>query len=125
MVGCGGGRLCGEKVEDLAMVRWTLITFGLVVMGRMPRQLIPHVLFWLVRRASRAHVHHDCRPHPPPTHTPTPQHPPTLQPAPLQFRPGQKQRARVLGFRPMDGLAVLSLKTSVVDQNIMSLAGGL
>ncbi|KAL4852689.1 rRNA biogenesis protein RRP5 [Chlorella vulgaris] len=40
-----------------------------------------------------------------------------------RFRPGQKLRARVLGFRPMDGLAVLSLKPSVVDSHILSIAG--
>ena len=40
-----------------------------------------------------------------------------------RFRTGQRVRARVLGFRPMDGLAVLSLKPSVVDQSILSAAG--
>ncbi|KAL4451480.1 hypothetical protein ABPG75_007142 [Micractinium tetrahymenae] len=39
-----------------------------------------------------------------------------------RYRLGQRLRARVLGFRPMDGLAALSLKPSVVDQNILSLA---
>ena len=43
---------------------------------------------------------------------------------PQSFRPGQRARARVLGFRPMDGLAVLSLKPSVVEQHILSTAGG-
>ena len=37
---------------------------------------------------------------------------------------GQSVRARVLGFRPLDGLAVLSLTPSLVDQHIMGLAGG-
>lgn len=47
-----------------------------------------------------------------------------VTPTPVQrFRPGQKLRARVLGFRPMDGLAVLSLKPSVVDSHILSIAG--
>lgn len=40
-----------------------------------------------------------------------------------QFRPGQRHRARVLGFRPMDGLAVLTLKPSAVDQQVVSAAG--
>ncbi len=40
-----------------------------------------------------------------------------------RYRLGQRLRARVLGFRPMDGLAALSLKPSIVDQNILSLAG--
>jgi hypothetical protein len=40
-----------------------------------------------------------------------------------RFRPGQRVRARVTGHRPMDGLAVLSLKPSVVDQHVLSYAG--
>lgn len=55
---------------------------------------------------------HWCRPHPPNPNTPYP-----------QYRPGQRVRARVLGFRPMDGLAVLSTKPSVVDQAVASVAG--
>eukprot|EP00887_Chlorella_sp_A99_P001742 scaffold19.g1742.t1 len=39
-----------------------------------------------------------------------------------RFRPTQRVRCRVIGFRPMDGLAALSLKPSVVDQHILSLA---
>ncbi|PRW20900.1 RRP5-like protein [Chlorella sorokiniana] len=38
------------------------------------------------------------------------------------YRPGQRVRARVLGFRPMDGLAVLTTKPSVVDQSVASVA---
>jgi rRNA biogenesis protein RRP5 len=39
-----------------------------------------------------------------------------------RFRVGQQLRARVIGFRPVDCLAVLSLKPSVVDQSILSAA---
>lgn len=50
--------------------------------------------------------------------------PPNSPPHHLQrYRLGQRLHARVLGFRPMDGLAALSLKPSVVDQHILSLAG--
>ena len=40
-----------------------------------------------------------------------------------RFRPGQAVKCRVTGFRPLDGLAVLALKPSVVDQDIVSYAG--
>jgi rRNA biogenesis protein RRP5 len=39
-----------------------------------------------------------------------------------KFRAGQVVRARVVGFRPVDGLAVVSLKPSVVDQSLLSVA---
>lgn len=55
----------------------------------------------------------DARPQPP--------RPPVPSARP-QYRPGQRLRARVLGFRPMDGLAVLTCKPSAVDQQILSLA---
>lgn len=35
--------------------------------------------------------------------------------------PPPQVKARVIGFRPLDGLAVLSLKPSVVDQAVLSL----
>ena len=38
------------------------------------------------------------------------------------FKAGQAVRARVVGARPMDGLAVLSLKPSVVDLGVASYA---
>ncbi len=49
--------------------------------------------------------------------------PPSPARLPQSFRPGQRVKARVLGFRPMDGLAVLSLKRSVVESSILSIAG--
>ena len=36
------------------------------------------------------------------------------------FRAGQTVKARVIGQRPMDGLAVLTLRPSVVEQHLMS-----
>lgn len=36
------------------------------------------------------------------------------------FKTGQTVRARVVGARPLDGLAVLSLKPSVVDAELAS-----
>lgn len=39
-----------------------------------------------------------------------------------RFRVGQKLRARVIGFRPLDCLAALSLKPQVLDQSILSVA---
>ena len=44
-----------------------------------------------------------------------------LMSAPLQaFKVGQAVRARVIGSRPFDGLAVLSLKPGVVDQQAVA-----
>ncbi|KAL2653093.1 hypothetical protein R1flu_021221 [Riccia fluitans] len=38
-----------------------------------------------------------------------------------KFSEGKKLKARVIGYRPMDGLATASLKTSVLEQMIVSL----
>ena len=41
---------------------------------------------------------------------------------PQVFKAGQVVRARVVGARPMDGLAVLSLRPSVVDSGVATYA---
>ncbi|KAK2076273.1 hypothetical protein QBZ16_001205 [Prototheca wickerhamii] len=38
------------------------------------------------------------------------------------FKIGDAVRGRVIGFRPMDGLAVLSLRKSVLEQSVLSIA---
>ena len=38
------------------------------------------------------------------------------------YRVGQKVKGRVIGARPLDGLSVLSLKPTVVEQQVASLA---
>lgn len=40
------------------------------------------------------------------------------------FKPDQRVAARVTGFRPLDGLAVLTLNPAVVNQTVFSIAGG-
>ena len=38
------------------------------------------------------------------------------------YRVGQKVKGRVIGMRPLDGLSVLSLKPTVVEQQVASIA---
>ena len=38
------------------------------------------------------------------------------------YRVGQKVKGRVIGKRPLDGLSVLSLKPTVVEQQVASIA---
>ena len=124
--------LSEDKVEELGKVRYRLwYHMGYRYLFAMPGR---DVVCGIACGAGRAHSASDtCRsatssgvsqrlPCPAPIDT----YPAASLPlAPLQrFRTGQKVRARVLGFRPMDGLAVLSLKPSVVESNIISLAGG-
>lgn len=79
---------------------------------------------WCMPRHSAHAVPYRPLPQPPPIQKHSSHHILHAHTGPLQrYRLGQRLRARVLGFRPMDGLAALSLKPSVVDQSILSLAG--
>ena len=109
--------LADSKVEDLSQVGGcSLARLGCIALAGQGRCVMPHACVAL--RNGDA-VEHTTRcaawPH-------LPYHPPR-PPVLLQYRTGQRVRARVLGFRPMDGLAVLSMKPSVVDQSVASVAG--
>lgn len=103
--------LADERVPDLGRVRCAAVA-GLFIRARCWRA-----------RGSWLHLRGERRV---PACASSAAHPPHLPTSPtVQFRAGQRVRARVLGFRPLDGLAVLTLKPSTVDQHILSLAGAL
>lgn len=110
--------LADSKVEDLSQVGGCCRSMGVVALAGQGRSVVPHACMAPPNGNAAEHTALCAAlPHLPPR----PPRPPRL----LQYRTGQRVRARVLGFRPMDGLAVLSMKPSVVDQSVASVAGEL